>query len=182
MSLSLEKTTKCFGGQVRQYKHDSSCTNTPMNFHVFVPSVASKDKKVPLLMWLSGLTCNDTNFITKAGAQRAAEKHHLALVCPDTSPRGAKIEGEDDSYDFGSGAGFYVDATEEKWSKHYNMYSYVTEELPKLLGEIEELDTSRCGMFGHSMGGHGALICALKNPVSQRRCAVSIYIAVLGKM
>ncbi|CAE7913305.1 ESD [Symbiodinium sp. KB8] len=134
-----------------------------MHFHVYIPPGASADKPVPFLLFLSGLTCTDENFITKAGAQRKAAEKGVALVCPDTSPRGANIEGEDESYDFGSGAGFYVDATEDKWSKHYNMYSYVTKELPSVLSGIKEL-SDKCSVFGHSMGGHGALICALKNP------------------
>ena len=168
------KETKCFEGTVRRYKHESTSTNTTMHFHVYIPPGASADKPVPFLLFLSGLTCTDENFITKAGAQRKAAEKGVALVCPDTSPRGANIEGEDESYDFGSGAGFYVDATEDKWSKHYNMYSYVTKELPTVLGGIKEL-SDKCSVFGHSMGGHGALICALKNPVcSASSCLVPL--------
>jgi len=121
-----------------------------------------------VLYWLSGLTCTDENFITKAGAQRAAAARGLLLVCPDTSPRGCNIPGEDASWDFGSGAGFYVDATQEPWAKHYRMYSYITDELPRLVGAALPADLSRQSITGHSMGGHGALICALKNPGKYR--------------
>lgn len=137
-----------------------------MVFSVFVPPGASASAKCPVLLWLSGLTCTDQNFITKAGAQRAAAAHGIALVCPDTSPRGAGVEGEEEDWDFGTGAGFYVDTTEAKWSKNYNMYSYVTSELPAVAAAaLPELDWERVSVSGHSMGGHGALICALKNPV-----------------
>ena len=118
-----------------------------------------------ILYFLSGLTCTDENFITKAGAPRVAAAKGIALVCPDTSPRGANIEGEDESWDFGTGAGFYVDATEEPWSANYKMYTYVTEELPALLAAELPLDVSNASVTGHSMGGHGALVVGLKNPV-----------------
>ena len=118
-----------------------------------------------ILYFLSGLTCTDENFITKAGAPRVAAAKGIALVCPDTSPRGANIEGEDESWDFGTGAGFYVNATEEPWSANYKMYTYVTEELPALLAAELPLDVSNASVTGHSMGGHGALVVGLKNPV-----------------
>lgn len=135
-----------------------------MNVSVFLPPTASGEI-VPVLYWLSGLTCTDENFLTKAGAQRKAAERGVALVMPDTSPRGAGIEGEDDAYDFGTGAGFYCDATEPKWKENYNMYTYVTEELPEMTrNAFPSLCPTRRGVFGHSMGGHGALVCALKNP------------------
>ena len=165
MSTALEKksSTKCFDGNVEMYSHGSSETNTNMAFSVFLPHKA-ETQKCPVLYWLSGLTCTEQNFITKAGAQRVAAELGLILVCPDTSPRGCNIEGEDDSWDFGSGAGFYVDATEEKWKTNYRMYSYVTKELPTLIENNFPVLPDRRSIFGHSMGGHGALICALKNP------------------
>lgn len=134
-----------------------------MRFGVFLPPQAEA-RPVPLLYWLSGLTCTEENFIVKAGAQRVAAELGLALVVPDTSPRGLKIPGEDQSYDFGTGAGFYVDATQAPWSRGYRMYSYVAAELPGLIEKSFPVDPARAGIFGHSMGGHGALTIALKNP------------------
>jgi len=126
-------------------------------------AAAGANGRIPALYWLSGLTCTDENFLTKAGAQGRAAELGMALVMPDTSPRGAGIAGEDDDYDFGSGAGFYVNATAEPWSENYNMFDYVTDELPQIVEEnIPELCRSRRSVSGHSMGGHGALICALK--------------------
>jgi S-formylglutathione hydrolase len=134
-----------------------------MRFGVFLPPQAEAHA-VPVLYWLSGLTCTEENFIVKAGAQRVAAELGLALVVPDTSPRGLKIPGEDESYDFGTGAGFYVDATQAPWSRGYRMYSYVAKELPQLVAAEFPIDPTRAGVFGHSMGGHGALTIALKNP------------------
>lgn len=134
-----------------------------MNFAIYLPPQA-EDGKVPLIFWLSGLTCTEQNFITKAGAQRAAAEHGVAIVCPDTSPRGLNIPGEDESWDFGSGAGFYVNAVVDPWKKNYRMYSYVTQELPELVFENFPVLPDKISIMGHSMGGHGALICALKNP------------------
>mmetsp|Transcript_1519 Transcript_1519/g.1781 ORF Transcript_1519/g.1781 Transcript_1519/m.1781 type:complete len:283 (-) Transcript_1519:1799-2647(-) len=162
-ALKLIKQNKMFGGWVKQFKHASSSTQTEMTFSVFLPK-ESETSKVPVLYYLSGLTCTDENFTTKAGAQRAAAEAGVALVAPDTSPRGAGVEGEDDGWDFGTGAGFYVNATTPKFSKNYNMYEYVTSELPGLVSKELPIDDSRKSVFGHSMGGHGALICALKNP------------------
>jgi S-formylglutathione hydrolase len=137
---------------------------------------------VPVLYWLSGLTCTEENFIVKAGAQRVAAELGLAIVTPDTSPRGLGLPGEDDAYDFGSGAGFYVDATQAPWSQNYRMYSYITQELPWLIAANFPVDPARAGIFGHSMGGHGALCwpCAIPRATSPyrplrrflRRCAV----------
>lgn len=135
-----------------------------MKFHIFLPSLASK-QKCPVLFFLSGLTCTDENFMHKSGVHRYAEREGLIIVAPDTSPRGLGYPGEADSWDFGVGAGFYVDATQEPWSKGYRMFSYVTQELRRVIEEQwgqSHADMRRCGIFGHSMGGHGALICALK--------------------
>lgn len=145
------------------YSHFSETLKCSMKFAIYLPPKAEV-ASVPVLYWLSGLTCTEQNFIQKAGAQKYASDLSVAIVCPDTSPRGCNIEGEDDSWDFGTGAGFYVDATRGKWKEHYRMYSYVTKELPFIMKENFPVDTTRQGIFGHSMGGHGALICALKNP------------------
>ena len=160
---TLVSSVKCFGGYQKVFEHTSDVLNCKMKFAVYLPSKAD-DTKVPVLYWLSGLTCNEQNFITKAGAQRCAEECGLMIVGPDTSPRGCGIEGEEDSWDFGTGAGFYVDATEEKWKANYNMFSYVTKELPALIQAHFPALPDKQSIFGHSMGGHGALICALKNP------------------
>uniref|UniRef100_A0A0B7AP52 S-formylglutathione hydrolase n=1 Tax=Arion vulgaris TaxID=1028688 RepID=A0A0B7AP52_9EUPU len=162
--LTLISTNKCFGGEQRVYSHDSSTVDCVMKFGIFLPADALDGTKLPVVYWLSGLTCTEQNFITKAGAQRIAAKLNLIIVNPDTSPRGCNIEGEDDSYDFGTGAGFYVDATTEKWKKHYRMYSYVVSELLELINENFATIPDKKSIFGHSMGGHGALVCALKNP------------------
>ncbi|RUS83980.1 hypothetical protein EGW08_008241, partial [Elysia chlorotica] len=162
--LTLVSSNKMFGGEQRVYSHESSELGCVMKFGVFLPAEALAGTKLPVLVWLSGLTCTEQNFITKAGAQRVAADLKLIVVNPDTSPRGLGIEGEDDSYDFGSGAGFYVDATTDKWKKNYRMYSYVTKEFLSLVhGNFPTLPDKQ-GVFGHSMGGHGALIMTLKNP------------------
>ena len=158
---------KCFGGEQRVFLHDSRETRSPMRFGVFLPPQA-RDGRVPVLYWLSGLTCTEENFSTKAGAHRVAAELGIALVMPDTSPRGLGYPGEADNYDFGLGAGFYVDATEAPWSAGYRMYSYVSEELPQLVQAHLPVDASRAGIFGHSMGGHGALVAALRNPARYR--------------
>ncbi|MQX36264.1 S-formylglutathione hydrolase [Roseospira navarrensis] len=155
--------TRCFDGVQGVYRHESTATGTPMRFAVYLPPQARRGP-VPVLWWLSGLTCTEENFITKAGAQRYAAEHGLALVAPDTSPRGLDLPGEHDAYDFGSGAGFYVDATQAPWASHYRMDSYVTEELPALVAARFPVDPARQGIFGHSMGGHGALVMALRDP------------------
>ena len=155
--------SKCFGGVQGVYSHEARETGCVMRFGVFLPPQAST-RKVPVLYWLSGLTCTEENFIVKAGAQRVAAELGLALVVPDTSPRGLKIPGEGESYDFGLGAGFYVDAAQSPWSQGYRMYSYVVKELRQLIESSFPVDPKRSGVFGHSMGGHGALTIALKNP------------------
>jgi|UniRef100_A0A7S4CRJ3 S-formylglutathione hydrolase len=161
---------KMFGGTWLRLKHDSKTVGTPMEFSVYLPPKAVGGEKVKCVYYLSGLTCTDKNVMEKSGIQRAASVYNVAIVAPDTSPRNppeAKIPGEDDSWDFGSGAGFYVDATQEPWNKQYKMYSYVTKELPELLAtEMPMILTGseNTGIMGHSMGGHGAITIALKNP------------------
>jgi S-formylglutathione hydrolase len=176
MTLEILKQHRCFGGVQGVYRHDSSATRCAMEFAVYVPPQAEHGK-VPVLYWLSGLTCTWANFTEKAGAQCHAAEHGLIVVAPDTSPRGVNLPGEDDSYDFGSGAGFYVDATAEPWAQHYRMYSYVTKELPALIEANFAVDRKRQGIFGHSMGGHGALTCALKNPERYRSLSAFAPIA-----
>tara|TARA_A100001391_G_C5046266_1_gene272166 strand:- start:97 stop:954 length:858 start_codon:yes stop_codon:yes gene_type:complete len=169
--LELVSANKSFGGWLKRYKHQSKVLGCEMVFAIFLPP-AAEEHEVPLLWWLSGLTCTDENFTQKAGAQRVAAELGLAFVCPDTSPRGTDLPGEHDSYDFGSGAGFYLNAEQAPWNKHYRMYDYVTEELPALVHEHFPLN-GREAISGHSMGGHGALICALKNP--DRYTSVSAF-------
>ena len=153
---------RCFGGMQGVYRHHSQCTGTPMQFSVYLPSATSRGK-CPVLWFLSGLTCTEENFTVKAGAQQHAERHGMIVVVPDTSPRGTGIEGEDESYDFGTGAGFYVDATRPPWHESYRMYSYITQELQDLISDSFPIDSSSQGISGHSMGGHGALTIGLKN-------------------
>ena len=174
--MEILSEQKVFGGILKRVKHQSQMAACEMTFAIFLPSYAAQ-QKVPALYWLSGLTCNDENFCQKAGAFKYAEQYGLAIVCPDTSPRGLEIEGQDDAYDFGSGAGFYVDATEAPWSENYNMYSYVTSELPKLV-ESQFNVTDKRSILGHSMGGHGALVCALKNP--ERYASVSAFAPIVN--
>ena len=163
-SLELLSEHACFGGVQRFYKHKSSAIGLPMRFSVFLPAQASSTQRVPALIYLAGLTCNEETFMTKAGAQRRAAELGLALIAPDTSPRGAGIAGESDAWDFGMAASFYLDATQAPWSQHYHMEQHLTSELPTLLGAHLPLDTQRLGLFGHSMGGHGALTLALRHP------------------
>lgn len=158
----LISCTKSFGGWLKRYKHQSSSTGTEMIFAIYLPPQAQNDS-VPVLYWLSGLTCTDENFMQKAGAQKLAAELGMAIVCPDTSPRGTDFPEEHDNYDFGSGAGFYVNATEAPWSENYRMYDYVVSELPDII-QANFPVTEQCSISGHSMGGHGAIICALKNP------------------
>lgn len=163
MAVQETSSVKCFGGLQKVFKHHSAELKCDMNFAVYVPPQAASEK-VPVLYWLSGLTCTEQNFITKAGAQRTAADQGIMIVAPDTSPRSCGIDGEDDSYDFGTGAGFYIDATEEKWKTNYRMFSYVTKELPALIQSNFPVLADKQSVFGHSMGGHGALTCFFKNP------------------
>jgi len=167
MTIKTVSEQRCFGGVQGVYSHESTETRCTMRFGVFLPPQAPM-RRVPILYWLSGLTCTEENFIVKAGAQRVAAALGIALVVPDTSPRGLDIPGEAASYDFGLGAGFYVDATEPPWSNGYRMYSYVARELRDVVATEFAVDSSRAGIFGHSMGGHGALTIALKNRDSYR--------------
>jgi S-formylglutathione hydrolase len=160
--LELISEHACFGGVQRFYRHHSSAIGLPMRFSVFIPQ-APADTALPALFYLAGLTCNEETFMTKAGAQRVAAREGLMLIAPDTSPRGANIAGESDAWDLGVGAGFYVDATETPWQTHYRMFSYI-EELHALVVEKLHADPARIGIFGHSMGGHGALVLALRRP------------------
>ena len=161
-ALQLISEHTCFGGVQRFYSHASDAIALPMRFSVFIPAQASTGK-LPALLYLAGLTCTEETFMTKAGAQRVAAELGMILIAPDTSPRNAGIDGETTDWDFGAGAGFYVDATQAPWSSHYKMYSYVLE-LLALVKESLPVDPARVSIFGHSMGGHGALMLALRNP------------------
>ncbi|EOD0527346.1 S-formylglutathione hydrolase [Escherichia coli] len=159
--MEMLEEHRCFEGWQQRWRHDSSTLNCPMTFSIFLP--APRDHTPPpVLYWLSGLTCNDENFTTKAGAQRVAAELGIVLVMPDTSPRGEKV-ANDDGYDLGQGAGFYLNATQPPWATHYRMYDYLRDELPALVQSQFNV-SDRCAISGHSMGGHGALIMALKNP------------------
>jgi S-formylglutathione hydrolase len=161
--LTLISEHRSFGGTVAFYRHASEACGGEMRFGVYVPPQAAT-RRVPVLYYLAGLTCTEETFLAKGGAQRMASELGLMLVAPDTSPRGAGFPGEDASWDFGVGAGFYVDATQPPWSSRYRMYTYVTRELPALVTAHLPARTDREGIFGHSMGGHGALICAMRQP------------------
>ena len=163
MTIQQTESVKEFGSFLNRYTHQSEVCHCEMTFSVYLPPQA-KNGKVPALYWLSGLTCTDDNARVKAGAQRYAAEHGIALVFPDTSPRGEDVADEKDRYDLGKGAGFYVNATQAPWENHYQMYDYVTQELPALLEKNLPLIPGVKSISGHSMGGHGALICALKNP------------------
>ena len=153
-----------FGGQQLRYKHQSAVLNCEMTFSLYLPPQVEQGP-VPVLYWLSGLTCTDENFVQKAGAQQYAAEHGIAILCPDTSPRGEGVADDPDAaYDMGLGAGFYVNATQQPWAEHYQMYSYVVDELPALINVQFPVDGQRAAISGHSMGGHGALTIALKNP------------------
>ncbi|TDQ78564.1 S-formylglutathione hydrolase [Dongia mobilis] len=163
MALQELSRHRCFGGWQVFLQHDSAEIGLPMKLGIYLPPAAEKGK-VPALTYLAGLTCTEETFLIKAGAQRLAAELGLILIAPDTSPRGTDFPGQAENWDFGIGAGFYVDATEAPWQAHWRMYSYVTKELPALVAENFPVDTGQRGIFGHSMGGHGALICALKSP------------------
>jgi S-formylglutathione hydrolase len=177
--MDLVSQTKCFGGSIEVYSHTSIACQSPMKFSIYLPPQA-KVRSLPVLYFLSGLTCTEENFMAKAGAQQFAAKHELILVAPDTSPRNTGIAGEDEDWDFGTGAGFYLDATADPWSQHYRMYSYIVDELPDLIGENFPVLRDRQSITGHSMGGHGALICALRNPDRYR--SVSAFAPICAPM
>ena len=176
--LELLSEHACFGGVQRFYRFDSTAIGLPMRFSVYLPPGA-EGKRLPVLFYLAGLTCTEETFIIKAGAQRVAAQEGLILVTPDTSPRGAGVPGETDSWDFGAGAGFYVDATQAPWSEHYRMYSHVLELREKVVAQLPA-DPARVGIFGHSMGGHGALMMALRNPTLFR--SVSAFAPIAAPM
>jgi len=181
MDINTISKNKSFGGQQLKFSHQSAVLKCKITFSVFLPPQA-EENKVPLIYWLSGLTCTDDNFVQKAGAQRYAAEAGVAIVCPDTSPRGDAVPDDPEAaYDFGLGAGFYVNATQEPWAKHYQMYSYITEELPAVLAASElSLQTDNASIMGHSMGGHGALTIALKNPGKYK--AVSAFAPICSPL
>lgn len=168
---------RCFGGTQGFYRHTSEACGGPMAFSVYVPPGAAR---APVLYYLAGLTCTEETFMVKAGAQRLAAELGLVLVAPDTSPRDTGFEGAKERWDFGEGAGFYVDATEAPWRARFNMYSYVTRELPALVQRHFPVDPDRAGIFGHSMGGHGALVIALREPGRYR--SVSAFAPIVAPM
>lgn len=166
MTIENLSSNKSFGGWHKQYSHYSETLSCAMRFAIYLPPQASNGDKVPAVYWLSGLTCTDENFMQKAGAQRIAAELGVAIIAPDTSPRGAEVP-DDDGYDLGKGAGFYVNATQAPWNRHYRMYDYVLDELPALIESVFPINDLR-SIAGHSMGGHGALVLALRNPERYR--------------
>ncbi|WP_432724184.1 S-formylglutathione hydrolase [Jeongeupia wiesaeckerbachi] len=174
--MELISSNRVFGGWHKRYQHRSTATGTAMTFAIYLPPQTADGAKVPVLYWLSGLTCTDENFATKAGAQRIAAELGVALVLPDTSPRGDGV-ADDDAYDLGQGAGFYVNATQAPWAAHYRMYDYVVDELPALI-EAHFPVTQQRAISGHSMGGHGALMIALRNP--GRYVSVSAFAPIVN--
>lgn len=160
--LTQVSSNKSFGGHQKVFRHDSAVLGCAMTFGVYLPPLA-ESRPCPVVYWLSGLTCTEQNFITKAGAQAHAARHGLIVVAPDTSPRGEGVP-DDPAYDLGCGAGFYLNATRDPWARHYRMYDYIVDELPALIEASFPARPGRRGIFGHSMGGHGALVIALRNP------------------
>jgi S-formylglutathione hydrolase len=181
VSFQTLSENRSFEGLQGVYKHESALCNGPMRFSLYRPPQALNGEKRPLVTFLSGLTCTEENFTVKAGAQRAAAELGLNILAPDTSPRGQNLPGEDESYDFGTGAGFYLDATQAPWSSSYRMYSYILNELPQVIAEsFPEVDLDRQGIMGHSMGGHGALTMGLKSPETYR--TVSAFAPIVAPM
>lgn len=178
MIIEELSNNKCFGGWHKQFSHQSTVLNCKMRFAVYLPPEAQSAKKVPVLYWLSGLTCTDENFMQKSGVQRIAAKLGIAIVAPDTSPRGDNVP-DADSYDLGQGAGFYVNATQEPWNSHYQMYNYIVNELPQIV-ESSFTVTSARAISGHSMGGHGALTIGMLNP--QRYSSISAFSPISNPM
>ncbi|KAF1063017.1 S-formylglutathione hydrolase [Burkholderia gladioli] len=179
--LELLSSHAAFGGEQRFYRHDSAAIGLPMKFSVFLPRQAAHEgARVPALFFLAGLTCNEETFMIKAGAQRFAAEHGIALIAPDTSPRGANVPGEAAAWDFGVGAGFYLDASEAPWATHYRMESYIVDELRALVLGALPIEGTRLGIFGHSMGGHGALTLALRHPGVWR--SVSAFAPIAAPM
>ncbi|MGR7194811.1 S-formylglutathione hydrolase [Klebsiella aerogenes] len=173
--MELLEEHRCYEGRQQRWRHHSSTLNCAMTFSIFLPP-ATETAPPPVLYWLSGLTCNDENFTTKAGAQRVAAELGIALVMPDTSPRGDDV-ADDAGYDLGKGAGFYLNATQAPWAAHFRMYDYLRDELPQLINNQFQV-ADRCAISGHSMGGHGALIMALKNP--GRFTSVSAFVPIVN--
>ncbi|WP_275424999.1 S-formylglutathione hydrolase [Archangium violaceum] len=179
-TLTVVSSHKSFGGWLKRYRHKSSTLGCDMTFAIYLPPKTARGEQVPALYWLSGLSCTDENFSQKAGAQRLAAELGIALVVPDTSPRGKDVPGDPDgAWDFGHGAGFYVNATREPWSRNYRMHDYVVHELPALVEKTFPVNGKR-GISGHSMGGHGALVCALRNP--GRYLSVSAFAPISNPM
>lgn len=176
VNLSIKETKRAFGGEQRKYTHDSKILQCKMTFSIYLPT-NKEQKKIPLIWWLSGLTCTDDNFSQKSGFQRLAEKHQVAVMIPDTSPRGENV-ADDDAYDLGQGAGFYVNATEKPWAQHYQMYTYITNELAEIASTLIPHFSGKESIMGHSMGGHGALVIGLKN--AQRFKAISAFSPILN--
>ncbi|MDG2140211.1 MAG: S-formylglutathione hydrolase [Gammaproteobacteria bacterium] len=175
--------TQCFGGSQRRYSHFSVSLNCEMKFSIFLPNFlkAQDALKFPVIYWLSGLTCTDENFMQKSGAQKFASELGLILVAPDTSPRGDGVPDDKEGlYDFGLGAGFYLNATQKPWEKHYQMYDYIVDELPAIIESNFPIEGNRQSIMGHSMGGHGALTIALKNP--DKYHAVSAFAPIASPM
>jgi len=173
MKIENISSNKSFGGWNKQYVHDSKVLSCFMRFAIYLPEKASKNQQVPVLYWLSGLTCTDENFMQKAGVQRMASELGIAIVAPDTSPRGDGVpDAEDGAYDLGLGAGFYLNATEDPWKQHYRMYDYIVNELPHLIEANFPVSNQRA-ISGHSMGGHGALVIGLRN--SERYTSISAF-------
>lgn len=172
---------KLHNGELQVWQHDSASTKTAMKFAIYLPPKALANEKCPVLYWLSGLTCNEQNFIQKSGFAEFASRHNIIVIAPDTSPRGTDKDGKDvaneDSYDLGQGAGFYVNATQQPWAKHFQMYDYIVDELPKLIEDNFPASDKR-SIFGHSMGGHGALMIALRN--SERYQSVSAFSPIVA--
>lgn len=178
MGVEIIADNRCFGGRQLRFSHRSEALDCSMHAAIYLPPQAEQGP-VPVLYWLSGLTCTDENFVHKAGAQRYAAAHGVAIVCPDTSPRGEGVPDDPDgAWDFGLGAGFYVNATEAPWRSHYRMDDYVSVELPALVAAEFPVQAGRCSIFGHSMGGHGALVLALRNP--GRYASVSAFSPVVA--
>jgi S-formylglutathione hydrolase len=175
--MEVRSERACFGGRIRFLSHRSDSTGTEMRLAAFIPPQALGGQRQPALYYLAGLECTEETFLTKAGAQRLAAELGLVLVAPDTSPRGAGIPGEEDDWDFGTGAGFYLDATAEPWSRNYRMASYVNRELPALVEANLPVEPGRRGIMGHSMGGHGAIVSALRNPGQWRSLSALAPIA-----
>ncbi|HQQ64228.1 MAG TPA: S-formylglutathione hydrolase [Pseudomonadales bacterium] len=180
--MEIIERNRCFDGEQLRIKHNSQVLSCEMIFALYLPPQATT-KKVPLLWWLSGLTCNDQNFVTKAGSQRIAAELGIAIIAPDTSPRGDDVaDDENKAWDFGLGAGFYVNATQAPFSKHYRMYDYVQSELPALVAKefADNIDVTRQSISGHSMGGHGALTLAIRHPAQYK--SVSAFAPIVAPM